>query len=213
MWSYIKKKEDQKVWNAQKCVFFLKRRSHVLMWRRHRNVRKTGNIYRPLASFSFPGHVGAFLPRGLQAVLPNTDKLHVRRFKPSCPKAESVHHLPVAAAYRGRHRNTSVICRPSATQWAGAAARPAHPHWAARQWQGNCGPTKVFWEKKIRIYLCPFVPAPYIKEHYCLRMCTFLALSQWNTSNENELKSPMHVFKWQRYHYRSLPSSKVVKCL
>ena len=84
-----------------------------------------------------PRCLGAFFPRGLQAVLPHSDELHVRCCETRHPSAAGLRALPVAAARRGRHRDSSVVRRFWATQRSGAAARPAHPRRAAHQWQGT----------------------------------------------------------------------------
>lgn len=82
-------------------------------------------------------YLGAFLPGGLQAVLPHSDQLHVRGGEAVPPCPAGLHRLPVAAARRGRDRDPPVVRRPVAAQRAGAAAGSAHPHRAARQRQGT----------------------------------------------------------------------------
>lgn len=79
---------------------------------------------------------GTLLPRGFPLVLPSSDQLHVRRGQARCPGAAGLHLLHVAEARRGGHRNPTLLRCSLAAQRAGAAARPAHPHRAARRRQG-----------------------------------------------------------------------------
>lgn len=90
-----------------------------------------------IPSSHIPRYAGILLPRGLQALLPSSDQLHVRRCQALCSGAAGLHLLHVAAARRGGHRDAALVRGSHAAQRAGAPAGPAHPHRAAHQRQGR----------------------------------------------------------------------------
>lgn len=113
----------------------MKNRSNVLIYLIPENCKSPLTLFAPppLPPLRYPGTV---LPRGLQAVLPHSDQLHVRGGEAVPPRPEGLHPLPVAAARRGWDRDAAVLRRPLAAQRAGAAAGSAHPRRAPRQRQG-----------------------------------------------------------------------------
>lgn len=132
-----------------------------MLWRKCSYIIKAGKLFDLLNWFlytlcHFPRFLRAFFPRGLQTVLPNTDKLHVRCCDALHAKAAGLHDLPVAAPRGERHRDPRVVRCPRTAEWTGAAARPARSCWAAHQWQG----TESLWQCGERISISQLLCSP-----------------------------------------------------
>lgn len=85
----------------------------------------------------FSRYLRIFVPRGIPALLPYSDQLHVRCCETVRSHVTGLHNLPVAATCRGGNRDAPVLRCSCTAQWAGVAARPAYPYWAAHRWQGT----------------------------------------------------------------------------